>query len=185
MTTASPGALAVVTRGLTKRFGSRTVVDHLDIAIPAGSVCGFVGPNGAGKTTTIRMLLGLIRPTEGTGTVLGQPLTNPAGYLPRVGALVEAPAFYPTLSGRANLLALARLAGIDRTTLYRLMERQGMQRDPEGLALAYKWKEGATVLPSTAQQYETGELSEGSHTFTLEVTDPGGLSSSTSQTVTI
>src|SRR5438067_12202912 len=74
MTTASPGGLAVATRGLTKRFGARTVVDHLDIAIPApaGSVCGFVGPNGAGKTTTIRMLLGLIRPTEGTGTVLGQ-----------------------------------------------------------------------------------------------------------------
>src|SRR5438105_860328 len=84
MTTASPGGLAVATRGLTKRFGTRTVVDHLDIAIPAGSVCGFVGPNGAGKTTTIRMLLGLIRPTEGTGTVLGEPLTNPAGYLPRV-----------------------------------------------------------------------------------------------------
>ena len=63
MTTATPAGLAVATRGLTKRFGSRTVVDHLDIAIPEGSVCGFVGPNGAGKTTTIRMLLGLIRPT--------------------------------------------------------------------------------------------------------------------------
>jgi len=58
-------------------------------------------------------------------------------------------------------------------------------RDPEGLALTYKWTEGSTVLPSTAQQYETGELSPGSHTFTLEVTDPGGLTSSTSQTVTI
>ena len=58
-------------------------------------------------------------------------------------------------------------------------------RDPEGLALTYKWKEGSTVLPSTAQQYETGELSAGSHTFTLEVTDPGGLASSTSQTVSI
>src|SRR6266436_5158818 len=72
MTSAPPGGLAVATRGLTKRFGSRTVVDHLDIAIPAGSVCGFVGPNGAGKTTTIRMLLGLIRPTEGTGMVLAR-----------------------------------------------------------------------------------------------------------------
>jgi len=128
MTTASPGGLAVATRGLTKRFGARTVVDHLDIAIPApaGSVCGFVGPNGAGKTTTIRMLLGLIRPTEGTGTVLGQPLTNPAGYLPRVGALVEAPAFYPTLSGRANLLALARLAGIGPTRVDPALERVGL-----------------------------------------------------------
>jgi Tfp pilus assembly protein PilV len=58
-------------------------------------------------------------------------------------------------------------------------------RDPEGLALTYKWKEGSSVLPSTAQQYETEELSPGSHTFTLEVSDPGGLTSSTSQTVSI
>jgi ABC-2 type transport system ATP-binding protein len=102
------------------------VVDHLDIAIPEGSVCGFVGPNGAGKTTTIRMLLGLIRPTDGTGTVLGEPLTNPAGYLPRVGALVEAPAFYPTLSGRANLLVLARLGGIDPREVDPAIERVGL-----------------------------------------------------------
>ena len=118
--------LAVSTRGLTKRFGQRTVVDHLDIAIPAGSVCGFVGPNGAGKTTTIRMLLGLIRPTEGSGEVLGEPLTHPARYLSRVGALVEAPAFYPTLSGRANLLALARLGGISPTKIDDALERVGL-----------------------------------------------------------
>jgi ABC-2 type transport system ATP-binding protein len=125
-TTATPVGLAVATRGLTKRFGSRTAVDHFDIAIPEGSVCGFVGPNGAGKTTTIRMLLGLIRPTEGTGMVLGEPLTNPAGYLPRVGALVEAPAFYPTLSGRANLLVLARLGGIDAGQVDPALERVGL-----------------------------------------------------------
>src|SRR5260370_16337761 len=98
MTTAPPGGLAVATRGLTKKFGTRTVVDHLDIAIPAGSVCGFVGPNGAGKTTTIRMLLGLIRPTEGTRTVLGEPLTHPAPYLPPAAALPHAPPLYPPLS---------------------------------------------------------------------------------------
>src|SRR5882757_11320434 len=120
------GRLAVSTAGITKRFGDRTVVDGLALAIPAGSVCGFVGPNGAGKTTTIRMLLGLIRPTEGTGTVLGQPLTNPAGYLPRVGALVEAPAFYPTLSGRANLLVLARLGGIDAGEVDPALARVGL-----------------------------------------------------------
>ena len=53
----SAGPLAVTTAGLTKRFGGRTVVDDMALAIPSGSVCGFVGPNGAGKTTTIRMLL--------------------------------------------------------------------------------------------------------------------------------
>jgi ABC-type multidrug transport system ATPase subunit len=86
--------------GLTKRFGARTVVDGLGLAIPAGSVCGFVGPNGAGKTTTIRMLLGLVRPTAGSGTILGGSLAEPASYLHKVGALIEAPAFYPQLSGR-------------------------------------------------------------------------------------
>src|ERR1700753_2169618 len=88
-------SLAVSTAGLTKRFGDRTVVDGVNLAIPRGSVCGFVGPNGAGKTTTIRMLLGLIRPSAGGGSVLGKSLADPAGYLPKVGALIESPAFYP------------------------------------------------------------------------------------------
>src|SRR5271154_275869 len=92
--------LAVSTAGLTKRFGDRTVVDDLALAIPSGSVCGFVGPNGAGKTTTLRMLLGLVRPTSGSGTILGGSITAPATYLSKVGALIESPAFYPQLSGR-------------------------------------------------------------------------------------
>jgi ABC-2 type transport system ATP-binding protein len=100
--------------GLTKRYGERCVVDHLDFSVPAGVVCGFVGPNGAGKTTTIRMLLGLISPTEGTGAVLGHPMSRPSAYLERVGAMIEGPAFYPSLSGRRNLDVLARLGGIDR-----------------------------------------------------------------------
>ena len=125
-TTGSGTTYAVTTRGLTKRFGPRNAVDGIDLAIPAGSVSGFVGPNGAGKTTTIRMLLGLVRPTAGTGTVLGRPLTCPADYLSLVGALIEAPAFYPTLTGRANLLALARLGGIDPGTVDPALERVGL-----------------------------------------------------------
>ena len=79
------GRLAVSTAGLTKRFGDRTVVDGLALAIPSGSVCGFVGPNGAGKTTTIRMLLGLVRPTSGIGTILGGSIAEPRPTWTRSG----------------------------------------------------------------------------------------------------
>jgi ABC-2 type transport system ATP-binding protein len=123
----APGVqLAVSTTGLTKRFGDRTVVDQVNLAIPAGSVCGFVGPNGAGKTTTIRMLLGLIRPTAGGGSILGGSLTDPASYLRKVGALIEAPAFYPQLSGRDNLKALARLGRLNLGAVEPALARAGL-----------------------------------------------------------
>jgi ABC-2 type transport system ATP-binding protein len=120
------GPLAVSTAGLTKRFGDRIVVDDVALAIPSGSVCGFVGPNGAGKTTTIRMLLGLVRPTAGSGTILGGSLTEPASYLDKVGALIEAPAFYPQLSGRENLKALARLGRLPQAAVGPVLERSGL-----------------------------------------------------------
>lgn len=98
---------AVRTTGLSKQYGGRQVVDGLDLHVPNGVVCGFVGPNGAGKTTTIRMLLGLVRPTAGGGTVLGEPLHQPQRFLSAVGAMIEGPAFTPALSGSDNLRALA------------------------------------------------------------------------------
>jgi len=101
------GDLAIATSGLTKRFGAQTAVDAVDLAVPAGAVYGFLGPNGSGKTTTIRMLLGLVQPTSGTRTLLGRPIPSQSGEaLPRVGALVEGPAFHPYLSGRSNLARL-------------------------------------------------------------------------------
>src|SRR5580692_3798078 len=122
-----PGSsLAVSTDGLTKRFGDRTVVDDVNLAIPRGSVCGFVGPNGAGKTTTIRMLLGLISPTAGSGSILGGSLTEPASYLGKVGALIESPAFYPQLSGRDNLKALAQLGRLPLAAVDPVLERSGL-----------------------------------------------------------
>jgi ABC-2 type transport system ATP-binding protein len=120
------GRPAVLTAGLTKRFGDRVVVDDLALAIPTGSVCGFVGPNGAGKTTTIRMLLGLVRPTSGTGTILGGDLAEPASYLSKVGALIESPAFYPQLSGRENLKVLARLGRLPRSAVDPALDRSGL-----------------------------------------------------------
>ena len=99
------------TSGLTKRFGSFTAVDRIDLEVPAGSRFGFLGPNGSGKTTTVRMLLGLVYATEGTIEVLGRPV--PAGLrqvLPRVGALVEGPAAYPHLAAAANLTLMDEAA---------------------------------------------------------------------------
>ncbi len=116
----------VDTRGLTKRYGSRTVVDALDMQVPAGVVAGFIGPNGAGKTTTLRMLVGLVRPSAGGGQVFGRPIHTPAGYLPRVGALIEGPAFYPGLSGERNLAVQAALGGHSPARVPVVLERVGL-----------------------------------------------------------
>jgi ABC-2 type transport system ATP-binding protein len=117
---------AVSVRGLTKRYGGRTVVHDLDIELPAGVVAGFVGPNGAGKTTTMSMLLGLVRPSGGTGTVLGRPIGDPASYLHEVGALIESPAFYPALTGAQNLRVFATVAGHDPGRIPVLLEAVGL-----------------------------------------------------------
>ncbi len=117
---------AISVTGLTKRYGARTVVSDFDLELPAGVVAGFVGPNGAGKTTTMAMLLGLVRPTAGTGTVLGRPLGRPAAYLPEVGALIESPAFYPALSGVRNLAVFATVAGHDPAPIPALLARVGL-----------------------------------------------------------
>jgi ABC-type multidrug transport system ATPase subunit len=99
------------TSALTKRFGSLTAVDRVDLDVREGDVYGFLGPNGSGKTTTVRMLLGLVLPTAGTVEVLGEPVPKRARrVLHRVGTIVEAPAAYGHLSGRANL-ALFDAAG--------------------------------------------------------------------------
>ena len=111
MTSASP---AIATSGLSKRFrGGQLAVDGLDLRVPQGSVFGFLGPNGSGKTTTIRMLLGLISPSAGGSELFGETVDAAhVGTLTRVGALIEGPAHYPYLTGRANL---ARYDAADRT----------------------------------------------------------------------
>ncbi|WP_329182906.1 ABC transporter ATP-binding protein [Actinacidiphila glaucinigra] len=103
--------LAVRTSGLTKRYRPEAGVFDLDLVVRTGEVYGFLGPNGSGKTTTMRMLVGLVRPTSGTASVLGHPAGSSAG-LRGVGALIESPALYPHLSGRDNLRVLARYAAL-------------------------------------------------------------------------
>ncbi len=126
---ASPSSnsnLAIETHGLSKHFGQRKAVDGLTIGVPSGAITGFVGPNGAGKTTMIRLLLGLIRPSAGSATVLGKAISHPWAYLPRVGALIESPAFYPSLSGRKNLEVLAQLGGHSRSRISQVLEIVGL-----------------------------------------------------------
>ncbi len=93
------------TTGLTKRYGGGILaVDAIDLHVREGDIYGFLGANGSGKTTTVRMLLGLVLATSGTAEVMGETMPREAGkVLPQVGALVESPAAYPRLSGRANL----------------------------------------------------------------------------------
>lgn len=100
--------VALATQALAKRYGPRIALDGLDLRVPTGVVYGFLGPNGAGKTTTMRILTGLVRPDAGQVELLGRPFGGgDRRRLFDVGALIEAPSFYPYLSGRENLRALA------------------------------------------------------------------------------
>jgi ABC-2 type transport system ATP-binding protein len=108
------GGDVVDIRGVTKRFGDRTVLQDVDLRVPRGCAYGFLGPNGAGKTTLIRVLLGLVPASSGEMRLLGHPLPaeRPAA-LARVGAIVEEPRFHPHLSGRENLVVAAAPRGAE------------------------------------------------------------------------
>src|SRR5450432_4195979 len=120
--------LAIDVHGLTKRFGTKRAVDHVDIQVPQGEVWGFLGPNGSGKTTTIRMLCGLLHADEGNGTCLGLDLrTQPEAIKREVGYMTQRFSFWEDLSIRENLEFVARLYELpDRTTVVdRTLERLG------------------------------------------------------------
>jgi ABC-2 type transport system ATP-binding protein len=108
----STEALAIETQDLTKAYGQTLAVDRLSLLVQRGEILGFLGPNGAGKTTTMRMLLGLVRPTRGTGRIFGMDIASHLSeILARTGSIIENPTFYPYLSGRDNLRVVARLTG--------------------------------------------------------------------------
>ncbi|MEP9381954.1 ATP-binding cassette domain-containing protein [Nocardioides cheoyonin] len=117
--------LVVQTHDLTKRYGDRLAVDAVSMTVRRGEVYGFLGPNGAGKTTTLRMVLGLIRPTSGSASVLGRP-AGAADVTARTGALIEGPGFFPYLTGRANLQVLARMQGLSDTAVDEALDRVGL-----------------------------------------------------------
>lgn len=144
MSAAGPAAeLSIETRGLTKRFGQQMAVDGVDLAVPKGAVFGFLGPNGSGKTTTIRLLLGLATATGGSLRVLGEEMPGKLNVvLPRVGALVEGPAFYPFLSGAANLRRMDAAdpygsAATRRARVQSALERVGLTHAADKQVRAY------------------------------------------------
>lgn len=117
---------AISVTGLTKNYGGITAVKDATFEVPLGTICGFVGPNGSGKTTTIRMLLSLISPSAGSGTILDESITHPERYLSKVGAMIEGPAFYPALTGAENLRVLATLGGYPHERIYQLLVLVGL-----------------------------------------------------------
>ncbi|MGN6515827.1 MAG: ABC transporter ATP-binding protein [Rhizomicrobium sp.] len=141
-----PGNLAIDVHGLTKHFGKKVAVDHVDIAVPEGEVWGFLGPNGSGKTTTIRMLCGLLHPDDGVGTCLGLDVRSESEKIKRqVGYMTQRFSFWEDLSIRENLEFVARLyelpdakAKVDKT-----LERLGLVKRQKQLAgeLSGGWKQ--------------------------------------------
>jgi ABC-2 type transport system ATP-binding protein len=121
-----PDNLAIDVRGMTKRFGHRTAVDHLDLRVRTGEICGFLGPNGSGKTTAIRMLCGLLRPDAGRGTCLGHDVVAQSDAIKReVGYMTQRFSFWEDLTIAENLDFVARVYAIrDR----RQAVRESLQR---------------------------------------------------------
>jgi len=139
-------ALAIDVHGLTKRFGRKLAVDHIDVAVPEGQVWGFLGPNGSGKTTTIRMLCGLLKPDAGEGTCLGYKLLTEAGSIKReVGYMTQRFSYWEDLSIRENLEFVARIYEVPdgRQKVEDTLKRLGLMERQDQIAgeLSGGWKQ--------------------------------------------
>ncbi|MGH3171722.1 MAG: ABC transporter ATP-binding protein, partial [Trebonia sp.] len=120
------GTMSITVEGLTKRYGGVTAVEGLTFDVAPGLVTGFLGPNGAGKTTTLRMLLGLVTPTEGRALIGGRPYSGLAAPRTAVGAVLEATGFHPGRRGRDHLRVIAQAAGLPRTRADEVLDRVGL-----------------------------------------------------------
>jgi ABC-2 type transport system ATP-binding protein len=112
---------------LTKRYGKTVAVDDLSFRVTPGRITGFLGPNGAGKTTTLKAILGLVRPTSGTATVLGKPYRELDAPGRKVGAVLETSRYHPGRSGRNHLRVLAAQAGIPTRRVDEVLELVAMK----------------------------------------------------------
>ena len=114
----------IETRNLCKRYGTAMRVVNLDLRVPEGSVYGFLGPNGAGKSTTLKMLLGLVRPTQGQIQLFGRPMDRHSRVpiLSQVGSLIESPSYYGHLTGEENLRILQTLRGLPAENIRQVLQ---------------------------------------------------------------
>ncbi|MGZ4126186.1 MAG: ABC transporter ATP-binding protein, partial [Actinomycetota bacterium] len=135
----SIGSPAIAVRGVTKRYGAVTAVEGLSFEVRPGVVTGFLGPNGAGKSTTLRIVLGLVEPTEGSATVLGMPYRRLREPARTAGALLETQSFNPLRSGRNHLRSLASASGLP-------LERADEALELVGLAAAGRRNAGTYSL---------------------------------------
>lgn len=122
----SPPSCDIEVRGLTKRFGQHHAVDDLSFTVQPGRITGFLGPNGAGKTTTLRMLLGLVVPSEGTTLIGGRPYEQLEAPTRKVGALLEANGFHPGRSGRDHLRTYAAGDQVPDSRVDEILDRVGL-----------------------------------------------------------
>ena len=150
----SDADLAIDVRGLTKTFGKRTAVDHVDIKMPRGQVWGFLGPNGSGKTTTIRMLCGLLRPDAGEGTCLGYDIVKNSRQIKNnVGYMTKKFSYWEDLSIRENLEFVANLYGLKnkKKVVDQTLEQLGLTSRQKQLAgtLSGGWKQRLALAACT------------------------------------
>ncbi len=117
---------AIQVHGLTKRFGDIAAVDDLSFEVERGTITGFLGPNGAGKTTTLRMLLGLVAPTEGTATIDGRRYQDLEAPFRHVGAVLESTSFHPGRRARDHLRVLATAAGVPSSRVDEVLHQVGL-----------------------------------------------------------
>jgi ABC-2 type transport system ATP-binding protein len=141
-----PEEFSIDVRGMTKRFGSLTAVDHVDLRVKTGEICGFLGPNGSGKTTFIRMLCGLLRADEGQGQCLGLDVISDSESIKRqVGYMTQRFSFWEDLTIQENLDFVARLYSMPnrRETVRQSLERLGLKDARNQLAgqLSGGWKQ--------------------------------------------
>lgn len=164
----------VATENLTKRYGQRSVVQDLNLRIPAGCVYGFLGPNGSGKSTTMKMLLSLIQPTSGDVQVMGQPMNRSTRrhLLGRIGSLIESPPGYAHLTGAENMRLIQRLLGLHEKQIEFAVDTVRMQHQMDKKVREYSlgMKQRLGIAMALARQPQLLILDEPTNGL-----DPAGI----------